>query len=296
MQNLAFFGRKIRQVNGTTRILMTSASHKSRLCRLDDCSRLVPGVRFCHSAPNWIERFNNATSLYPQTSLYTFLLMRTSTWYLLTAIYTQTISVGPELAFGYLVAKFTGKFRQPLNLAVAAAISHQFPILSQIKASALLGIIHPSPGTGPGTGTGTDTGTNTGTAHATSSSAGSTPTAVEEPPSPLERRLLMFLDWMRGPVDKYGFSLFVAGKINIVLTILITAAALKRGIDVSSLLTSWNISMTLQNGAGAMAAATLTNVILLPIHLTSLIYLSPKVDAQIQEYLLKIKDLQQKQK
>ena len=209
--------------------------------------------------------------------------MRTSTWYLLTAIYSQTISVGPELAFGYLVAKFTGKFRQPLNLALAAVISHQFPIFGEIKASSLLGIVHP--------GTSTGTGTNAGTSNTPS---GVHPTAAEEPPSPLELRLQRLLDWVRGPVDKYGFSLFVAGKVNIVLTILITAAALKQGVDLSSLLTTWNISTTLQNGAGAMAAATLTNVVLLPIHLTSLIYLSPKVDAQIQEYLLKIKDLQQK--
>ena len=268
MQNLALFGRKMQR--------KSASIGRSSIIQSNNCSRWL-GVRYCHSVPQWIQRFNHTASLYPQTSLYTFLLMRTSTWYLLTAIYSQTITVGPELAFGYLVAKFTGKFRQPLNLALAAVISHQFPILGQIKASALLGVIHP----------------NTGSTNTTS---GVNPSTAEVPPSPIERRILMLLDWIRGPVDKYGFSLFVAGKVNIVLTILLSAAALKKGIDLSSLLTTWNISMTLQNGAGAMAAATLTNAFLLPIHLTSLIYLSPKVDAQIQEYLLKIKDLQQKNK
>ena len=170
-----------------------------------------------------IASFNENAANYPQTALYTFLLSRMGTWYLLTAIYAQTATVGPELAIGYLVAKVTGKVRQPANVALAAVISHRFPIFSEVKASALLGVVHPGPA-----------------AAATAGNEEAPP--PPPPPSALEKRLLQVLDWLRGPVDKYGFGLFVAGKVNIGLTILLTGTALRNGVDVSSFLTSWGVT------------------------------------------------------
>ena len=189
--------------------------------------------------------------------------MRTGTWYALTALFSQTLQVGPELAVGYLLAKFSGKIRQPFNISLAALISHSFPILGQIHASALLGIVSP---------------VNQGN-------------EATPPPTWLEQKLLIVLDWLKGPVDKYGFSLFLAGKINIALTILLTGGALKSGMDVASLLTSWGIDSSLQNGAGAMAAATLTNMLLLPGHLWLLAVVSPKVDEHVQVYMKKLQEL-----
>jgi hypothetical protein len=178
-----------------------------------------------HGRSTWlhaaIASFNENASNYPQTALYTFLLSRMGTWYLLTAIYAQTATVGPELAIGYLVAKVTGKVRQPANVALAAVISHRFPIFSEVKASALLGVVHPGP--------------------AAAATAGNEE-APPPPPSALEKRLLQVLEWLRGPVDKYGFSLFIAGKVNIGLTILLTGTALRNGVDVSSFLTSWGVT------------------------------------------------------
>ena len=194
--------------------------------------------------------------------------MRTGTWYALTGLFSLTLHVGPELAVGYLLAKFSGKFRQPFNISLAALISHSFPILGEIKASALLGIVSPEVATGKGD---------------------------EVPPPPptwLEQKLLGILDWLKGPVDKYGFSLFLAGKVNIALTILVTGGALKSGMDVSSLLTSWGIDAALQNGAGAMAAATLTNMLLLPGHLWLLTRVSPTIDQHAQIYLKKLHEME----
>jgi hypothetical protein len=197
--------------------------------------------------------------------------MRTGTWYALTALFSQTLQVGPELAVGYLLAKFSGKIRQPFNISLAALISHAFPILSKIKASALLGIVSPEVAVNKGN-------------------------EVPPPPTWLEHNLLRVLEWLKGPVDKYGFSLFLAGKINIGLTILLTGGALKSGMDVSTLLTSWGIDSTLQNGAGAMAAATLTNILLLPGHLWLLTIVSPKVDQHVQVYMKKLQEMEKEHK
>jgi hypothetical protein len=45
--------------------------------------------------------------------------------------------------------------------------------------------------------------------------------------------LYSFSNWIRGPLDKYGFSYFLATRINIMLVICGTAAAAKNGFDVS---------------------------------------------------------------
>lgn len=125
------------------------------------------------------------------------------TWYAMFGIYTMTPGIGPEFAVGYLLAKFTGKLRQPLNLALAAAISHEYPILATIKASALMGMIKPK-----------ETATN-----------------LEKPA--LVVRLEKFMEFISGPLDKYGFSYFVASKLNLGLLICGASYAVKNGMDVS---------------------------------------------------------------
>jgi hypothetical protein len=168
--------------------------------------------------------------------------MRSGTWYVLAGLYSQTFSLGPELAIGYLAAKFTGKFRQPLNLTVAAILANQFPVLRKIKGSALLGVVQ-----------------------------------VPPPKTEIERKVSAALEWFRGPVDNYGFSLFLASKFNIALTIIGTGVAIKYGVDVSEILSCFGVNETLQNGAGAMAMATLTNMVLLPGHLWVLTMIAPTV-------------------
>ena len=223
-----------------------------------------------------IYKFNASVTSYPIVSLYTFLGIRLGSWYLLTGIYAATLHIGPDLAVGYLLAKFSGKFRQPFNIALAALISRTFPVFSEVKASAILGFLPRSDTSIPLI----------------------EPTSFEKKLLKFEQKLLAFLDWLKGPADQYGFSLFIASKINIVLTIFGVTAVLKFSVmDVSSILTYWGIDPKLQNGAGSgssllitfsyfclllAAAATLTNIFILPMHLWLLTIANPIVDKKFQ--------------
>ena len=151
----------------------------------------------------WIEHFNAVVEAYPEPSLYIFIGLRVLTWYAMVGIYTMTPGVGAEFAVGYVMAKFTGKFRQPFNLALAAVISHEYPIFATIKASALMGMIKIK----------------------------ETDSTVIKPPMLV--KLEKFADWISGPLDKYGFSYFVASKLNLGILICGVSYAVKNGMDVS---------------------------------------------------------------
>jgi hypothetical protein len=50
------------------------------------------------------------------------------------------------------------------------------------------------------------------------------------------------------------------------------------------------VTETIQNGAGAMAAATLTNIVLMPAHLTALTYMSPFIDVKLKTTIQSLRD------
>ena len=188
-----------------TKSLLTSVRY---LCtdpkRNDDDSKSTEESA-AMGTPGWINDFNIILGSNPELSLHTFIFIRVATWYTAAALFGLVTGMGPELGVGYLAAKFTGKIRQPFNIAVAAIISNQFPSLGTIKASALLGIVKPPP---------------------------VTPEEQSKKPE-LAVKLEKALEWLSGPFDKYGFSYFVASKINLTIVIIGTSYAVKTGLDVS---------------------------------------------------------------
>jgi hypothetical protein len=161
------------------------------------------GVKSDSFLSKWIENFNCTVAVHADTSLVTYLLFRSATWYALAAIYSQILTVGPELALGYVITRFTGRLRLPFNVGLAAIISNQFPIFGTIQASALLGLMK----------------RNANEAH------------TEK--SPFELQLERFQKWIEGPLDQYGFSYLIASKLNVMVSICGTAYAVKIGLDVS---------------------------------------------------------------
>jgi hypothetical protein len=143
---------------------------------------------------------------------------------------------------------------------LAGAISSTFPSLQKINSSALVGVVPHPEGPAP-------------------SSSSSTPKAHDVSPAftATEEKVQKLLDWLKGPLDKFGFSYFLASKVNIIATICGTAVAIEYGVDLTSILNALGVSQTIQSGAGAMAAATLTNIGLLPAHLFALTIYSPKI-------------------
>lgn len=164
---------------------------------------------------------------------------------------TQTVSCGPELGVAYLLTKCTKNFRQILNVALAPVLSHTFPALQSIKASALFGALPPL----------------------SSSQSGS----HEEnalPPS----KLLRAAHWIAGPFDKYGFGYYLASKVTRVASIGGVTLLLKCGVDVSTVMTYIGIGDTVQGAAGAMGLASLLNVVILPVHLAAMSYGLPVIN------------------
>lgn len=183
---------------------------------------------------NQIRLLNQSVSEHPRTSAISFLLMRNATWFMLTAFYGFfpgiVNDIGSELAVGYLVAKFTGKFRTAPNIALAAYLANQFPLLSEFKVSHLFTGGMPLHDTNkPENNTSQNIAEERRRIMIQMSQKGKDD-ATQESIQKLER----FQKWIVGPIDTYGFSLFIAGKVNILGTIVGTAAALKYGVDISS--------------------------------------------------------------
>lgn len=182
--------------------------------------------------PLWIEKFNMNVQNSPTITTTFFVAMRVSSWHLSAFLCSQLLDLGPELAVGYAVAKLTAKFRQPINIALAGVLSHLFPILQQIKVSPL--IAFPSNNSKSPSGEASD--------------------------SWFEKLTL----WIEGPIDKYGSSLLLSGRISSVLTIFTASYLLHHGLDLNTYLSSLGISETLQEVSGSLAAASIVNSCLLP--------------------------------
>jgi hypothetical protein len=198
----------------------------------------------------FVNDLNDAIASSPPLAAVTFLSMRAATWYVLVFLLNTDMvdsfidPFGAEWAVGYLAMRVTGKLRQPLNVAIAAALLKVFPALSSVKASALMGVIKPDP---PQRTVGELIRTR--------------------PPSAVQQKVQHAIDWLNGPLDKYGFAYYLASKCSIAIVICGTAWAVKHGVDIQAQLSDWGVSQGVQVGAGSMAGATMINLINLPAHL-----------------------------
>ena len=196
-------------------------------------------------------------SVNPVVTIPLFLFIRNATWYALVGGFTYFAIGGPEFAIAYLASKVTMKFRQPLNLPLAALFAKTFPLLGQVKASALLYIPLPP-----------DDG-------ATSEKSS---LKKEENKGILEK----LSAWTMAPLDKYGFSFYVASKLTVFLTIGCTALLIREGVDVSDWLESWGVSSAMQDVGGAAGLASMVNVGLIPGQLFAVGRLTPAVNLMLK--------------
>ena len=179
-----------------------------------------------------------------------YLCIRNGTWYALVALLTYQSIGGPEFAVGYLVSKVTSKFRQPINLSLAALLQKCFPILSHIKASSLLYVPVPQ---------------GESTVH--------------------NNNFISKLSvWAMAPLDKYGFSFYAASKFTVFLTIGSISMMIKHGIDMSAFLEGLGVSSTVQDVGGAAGLASLINVGLIPSQLYLLGRLTPHVNGMLTKH------------
>lgn len=166
----------------------------------------------------------------------------------------------PELAVGYFVTKCTSKFRQPANLGLAAILSKAFPILTEINSKSLVGVLSPS-----------DVGIRPRRNDRSDSHNSSNSTSSSVSKDKMEELVLKMTrtieNAVNGPVNTYGFSLFLASRITMLSSIVGVSLLTYVGYDLSAFLESYGVSETIQATGAGLAAATLTNSVLLPLQL-----------------------------
>jgi len=156
----------------------------------------------------------------------------------------------PEIAAGWLVMRLTRRFRMPIDLAVAAALSQLFPKLALLKVSPLLKIFI------------VDEESKKEMAKTSEKLSPSTLSAIEK----FSRGFKRFAAWVEGPVDKYGLSYFLTAKVSNVSTLVLATIAVSHGIDLPGILSSWGLSTAVQAESGIVAGAAAWNVLLTPLH------------------------------
>ena len=146
-----------------------------------------------------------------------------------------------SMAMGYLVSRATAKFRQPLAMGMAVALSRMFPVLTRFNASALLGAVMPNAPNLPN----------------------------NSPPSAVGRAFAKLSAGLFGVTDRYAVSYIVSTKALTITTTLAATAALNHGFDTGPWLEwlEWlGVGETAQTVGGSMVAAGIINGLLLPVH------------------------------
>lgn len=178
-----------------------------------------------------------------------YLVIRNATWFGLVTFFTAQALGGPELAVGYLTAKVTSKFRQPINVPIAALLKEMFPVLGHVKASSIFPI----------------------------------PKFEDINEDKNDSKFVQKVAyWTVAPLDKYGFAFYAASKATTFLTIGGTAMLIKQGVDISGPLEYLGVSRAVQDVGGAAGLASMVNVGLIPSHLLLLGHVAPRANILFQ--------------
>jgi hypothetical protein len=211
-------------------------------------------MRWARFVKDW-----NATLLRrPQTVVSTFLASQSSTWMVLYGGVTYVLPAGllaPELAVGWMASRLTRKFRQPLNFALSAAIVRVVPAVSELKVTALITGVAPDK-------------------QARDQWQRARARVVERLPfmDTVFNKGRQGLEWLNGPVDKYGLAFYLAGKVTSLSTLLATAAVVRQGVDVVALLAGWGLTGEFSDALANLAGSGAMNVAFTPAHFGLAVY------------------------
>jgi len=225
-----------------------------------------------------------------------FILSRMCLWFTLQRVLLATnFLCGPELAVGYMVARVTGKFRQPMNIAMAVGLSKLFPVFQLLNISKLLGLDQDKLNRGP------------------------KKTLTEEEIYDIKQQLLglgvekreidMFEfqhtklnsveggltslnQWLAAPLNNYGLSFFLSMRATNWATILLVSTMINQGVDVLAFIESWGMSKEIGENFGALAGACLINAPLFPLHM----YIATQIAPAIEQHAHFIQQPQQEEK
>ena len=166
--------------------------------------------------------------------------------------------------------------RQPVNVGLAAILSKAFPALAEINSKSLVGVLSPSD-----IGIRIENDIKDKNLPSYSSPFLDSKQFLEQKVSNLTRSIE---DAVNGPVNTYGFSLYLSSRITMVSSIVGISMLTHLGYDLSTILASYGVSDTIQATGSGLAAATLTNVLLLPLQLYYLPDMIDKVNNKFCKY------------
>jgi len=212
------------------------------------------------SSSSWdvfAENWNSALTKKPQTVIATFLAAQSTTWLALyVSLNASAIIFSPELAAAWMCAKLTRKFRQPLNVALAAGLVHIVPSIANIKVSPLL------------TGFAPVDQKMTEKLQLERKKLETNVPAMK----PIITNISRGAIWLQGPIDRYGLAFYISAKASSLMTIGAASVLIRNGIDVEHALASWGMSESLGGAVGTVAASSVCNVFFTPVHFYAVIY------------------------
>ena len=200
----------------------------------------------------------NATLLRsPQTVVSTFLASQSTTWVCLYGGLSTLPSgiMAPELAVGWMASRLTRKFRQPLNLALSAAIVRVVPAVSELKVTPLI------------TGVVPDKQAREQAARARAKVVAALPFM-----DGVFTRGKAGLEWLNGPVDRFGLAFYLAGKVTSLSTLLATTAVVRQGVDVVGVLAGWGLTGDFSDALANLAGSGAMNAAFTPAHFALAVY------------------------
>ena len=188
-------------------------------------------------AYRYVREFNALFTESPTLATAAFFGLRFATWTSCGVYYaTSSTSLPPELGLAYLITKFSGKFRQPLNLLLSNVLAKKFPILSEIKFYSAA----------------TNVFSNEKSKESDTTSKSSEQLTNDKSNLSIKDRITHMSTFVFDSVDKYGFPLFIAGKINVFASVTLASLAIRLGFDVTEILAWLGVSTALQDGASSL--------------------------------------------
>jgi len=208
--------------------------------------------------PRWIVRLNSTLKDYPGPSFVAYLGTGLATFGAANLALTAMHFDLPALAVGGVVSKLSKKLRMPLDLSLAAALSHAVPAANALKLGPLLAAPLPPPE--PTMAADADVGA---------------PTRLESLAADVDRRIVGLVRWAEGPVNQYGGPYVFVHWASGLSTCLGTTLAISYGVDVAAMLRHLPFLSSLSEStaglvsgkASCLAGAMLINTLSLPLRI-----------------------------
>ena len=213
---------------------LTSTPLTTRAPTADDSSATSP----------WplVDRLNSTVVDYPMTSFTIYTASSLGTFGVGFALLSAAGFDVPALAVGGLVGRLSKRPRAPLDLVLAATLSHAVPATNALKLGPLLAPVQAAP-------------------------------KPDAEITPLERRIYAAIQWAEGPINQYGAPYMLVHWASGLATVSIATACVHAGVDVVALLGRLPFmgdaaSLQLVTGsASCLAGAACLNSLSLPARL-----------------------------